>query len=205
MHFSKPALLALAFTSLTFTACFDLEEPVCAYRCGSGPSQCPDHYTCRLDGYCHQEGTTATCPFPDGATLDQSVPKFDGGSSDQMDQGSPPDANSDGAGDLSSMDIAPPDDMTPGDMAPDFSVPADMAQNDDMAPDLNVDDMASDLSISPDLAQDDMAPDLSALPDMDDDMAPDLDVDMTFDLELPPEDLGVVADLPPSDLPGLDL
>jgi hypothetical protein len=120
---NKLTTWALLLAPLLFAGCFDLDEPVCAFRCGSSSPECPDHYTCQSDGFCHRNGTTTACPFPDLSTqADQAVPKLDGSSMDQS--VGPPDAGVDGA-------------------APDLSSNADLAMATDSA---TAPDLSSDLS-----------------------------------------------------------
>ncbi|MSP61523.1 MAG: hypothetical protein EXR72_14525 [Myxococcales bacterium] len=71
-------------------ACFDPDQPPCAFTCGIA-SKCPENYTCnKTDNYCHRNDFKGACPFPppDAATPpDQSA--------------TPPD--------LAPPDLAPPD------------------------------------------------------------------------------------------------
>jgi hypothetical protein len=53
-------------------ACFSPEQPTCAFTC-SATGLCPDNYVCQADGYCHKNGSTAACPFPDAAASDAAI------------------------------------------------------------------------------------------------------------------------------------
>ena len=54
--------------------CFNIDEPPCAYSCGSN-GECPDDYSCGSDNYCHLHGT-GLCSYSDLALApDLTVPE----------------------------------------------------------------------------------------------------------------------------------
>jgi hypothetical protein len=82
---------ALALSaSILSPGCFSVDEPICAYKCGTG-NICPDDYTCMDDGYCHKNGTTGSCGYSDAAMA-------------------PPDLS---VGDMSEVDLTPNPDGGP--------------------------------------------------------------------------------------------
>jgi hypothetical protein len=102
-------LMRYLFLGLLFaSACFNPDEPVCAFVCGTG-GKCPDNYECRADNYCHRKGTTEACP----GYSDASVPDI-------------------GMPDLSMLDLSMPDMsvMPPQDGAVDGAMEADMTPDD---------------------------------------------------------------------------
>ena len=69
---SAIALLVAAAAALP--ACFSPEEPACAFRCddsANNQNRCPENYTCQADGYCHKNGTSSVCPYPDASATQQ--------------------------------------------------------------------------------------------------------------------------------------
>ena len=49
--------------------CFHVNESPCSYACGPNGA-CPTDYQCLSDGYCHKNGDTASCGYPDLAPQD---------------------------------------------------------------------------------------------------------------------------------------
>jgi hypothetical protein len=58
--------IALLGAATLGSGCFSVDEPICAYKCGTG-NICPDDYSCMADGYCHKNGTTGACDYSDAA------------------------------------------------------------------------------------------------------------------------------------------
>jgi hypothetical protein len=88
--------LALLFAGgLGLSACYDVPQPACGFRCGPA-GECPTDYTCNsADDRCHLNGSPAmVCGVPDGGV-------------DAPDIDAPPDAAIDAAIDAE-LD-APPD------------------------------------------------------------------------------------------------
>jgi hypothetical protein len=70
MALLRPRLLlalALLFGAGLFAgACFNPNQPICAFACGEA-GVCPDGYTCGADKFCHKIGATGMCPLDDAA------------------------------------------------------------------------------------------------------------------------------------------
>jgi len=65
--------------ALAVSGCFNPDQPVCAFQCGSfNEFHCPTGYTCnRGDGYCHRKDkVNEQCPFPrpDMAAVEMTIP-----------------------------------------------------------------------------------------------------------------------------------
>lgn len=58
----------ILFALLGLGACFEPDEPLCAFQCGDN-NLCPDDYLCLPDGYCHLRGQAGDCKFPDGSVV----------------------------------------------------------------------------------------------------------------------------------------
>jgi hypothetical protein len=68
------AALALAFgLGLSAGACFNPNQPVCAFSCAEA-GLCPSGYLCGADKFCHKEGATGICPLGDGSAPDATPP-----------------------------------------------------------------------------------------------------------------------------------
>jgi hypothetical protein len=64
-----------ALGALTY-GCFQAEESACMFKCDpAGAALCPDGYECLNDGYCHQQGSTEACGYPnqDAAVVQQDA------------------------------------------------------------------------------------------------------------------------------------
>jgi hypothetical protein len=59
--------LALLFGAGLFAgACFNPNQPACAFSCAEA-GVCPDGYSCGADKICHKVGATGVCPLGDGS------------------------------------------------------------------------------------------------------------------------------------------
>lgn len=54
-RFAAVAIAVLAAAGAILAACYDVPEPDCGFICGSA-GECPSHYTCADDHYCHRNG-----------------------------------------------------------------------------------------------------------------------------------------------------
>jgi hypothetical protein len=61
-------LLALV-ACFAAAGCFKVHESPCSYACGPNGA-CPTDYQCLADGYCHKNGDTSSCGYPDLAPED---------------------------------------------------------------------------------------------------------------------------------------
>jgi hypothetical protein len=63
--------LLLVAIALGVGGCYSPDEPACSFACGPA-GECPEHYSCQADGYCHLRGS-GPCAFPDASTADSGV------------------------------------------------------------------------------------------------------------------------------------
>ena len=68
--------LALLFGAGLFAgACFNPNQPACAFSCADA-GLCPDGYTCGADKICHKVGATGACPLGDtGPSVSDAAPQ----------------------------------------------------------------------------------------------------------------------------------
>ena len=66
---SKLVLLGLFALGFCAGACFNPNQPICAFSCAEA-GVCPDGYTCGADKLCHKDGATGVCPLDDAGTGD---------------------------------------------------------------------------------------------------------------------------------------
>ncbi|HXT97582.1 MAG TPA: hypothetical protein VN853_14875 [Polyangia bacterium] len=71
LRISGLALLLLA--AATLTACFNPQQPGCAFSCADA-GLCPDGYSCQTDGLCHRTDGQGTCAIStDAASTDAAT------------------------------------------------------------------------------------------------------------------------------------
>jgi hypothetical protein len=67
---NRVVFLAAVLLAATLPACFNPEQPACAFSCVTAPHACPPNYACQSDGLCHNDKSPGICMLDpiDGAS-----------------------------------------------------------------------------------------------------------------------------------------